>query len=145
VVTGEASALAQSTATLNATVNPNGAPITSCKFEYGPTASYGSSASCSSLPGSESVTVGVAAPVTGLSANSTYHFHIVAANSLGASNGSDQTFKTLPNAPTTVTGETSSVTQTTATLTTTANHTGGEVSKCKTAYSLTTSHASNVN
>ncbi len=41
VVTGAASSVAQTSATLNATVNPNGGAVSECKFEYGTTASYG--------------------------------------------------------------------------------------------------------
>ena len=37
VVTKTASSIAQTTATLNATVNPNGGEVSSCKFEYGTT------------------------------------------------------------------------------------------------------------
>ena len=47
--------------------------------------------------------VAVSAAVTGLSANTTYHFRISATNAGGTSKGSDQTFKTLPNPPTVVT------------------------------------------
>ncbi len=36
-----ASPIAQTTATLNATVNPNGAEVNKCEFEYGTTISYG--------------------------------------------------------------------------------------------------------
>jgi len=92
VVTGSASALTQTSATLNATVNPNGGEVKACSFEYGTTTSYGSSASCSSLPGSGSSPVAVSASVTGLSNKTTYHFRISATNPGATSNGSDQTF-----------------------------------------------------
>jgi sugar lactone lactonase YvrE len=94
VVTGAASSLTPTTATLNATVNPNGAEVTACTFEYGTSVSYGTSVPCASLPGSGESPVPVSAPLTGLSANTTYHFRIVATNSGGTSNGSDQTFTT---------------------------------------------------
>ena len=97
VETKPASPIAQTTATLNATVNPNGAEVSECKFEYGTTNSYGSSASCSSLPGSGTSAVAVSAPVTGLSANTTYHFRISATNAGATSKGADETFKTLPS------------------------------------------------
>ena len=46
---------------LGALVNPHGAEVGSCVFEYGPTASYGQSTPCSASPGSgdEPVRVGV--------------------------------------------------------------------------------------
>ena len=43
--------------------------------------------------------VAVSASVTGLAANTTYHFRISATNAGGTSNGSDQTLKTLPAPP----------------------------------------------
>jgi hypothetical protein len=96
VVTGSASAGRANSATLNATVNPTGANVSKCEFEYGTTAFYGKSAACTSLPGSGESPVAVSASVTGLITNTTYHFRISATNAIGTSYGSDQTFKTLP-------------------------------------------------
>jgi DNA-binding beta-propeller fold protein YncE len=63
-----------SEATLNGSVNPQGY-ATSYYFEYGPTTSYGSStASVSAGSGTSAVKVGT--PVSGLAADSTYHFRI---------------------------------------------------------------------
>ena len=59
--------ITETTATLNATVNPSGETVTECKFEYGTSTSYSSSAPCSSLPGSASSPVAVSAEITGLS------------------------------------------------------------------------------
>jgi hypothetical protein len=98
VVTGEASAIGQSTATLNATVNPNGQTVTDCHFNWGTTAGYGSSAPCSTLPGSGNSPVPVSASLTGLTKNTTYHFQIVATNATGTSEGADRTF-TTPSPP----------------------------------------------
>jgi hypothetical protein len=95
--TKAASSVTQTAATLNATVNPNGPEVSECKFEYGTTTSYGSSAPCSSPPGSGGSPVAVSGSVTGLTANTTYHFRIVSKNSLGTGEGSDETFKTLPS------------------------------------------------
>ena len=67
----------------------------------------------------------MSAAVTGLTANTTYHFRISATNASGTSKGSDETFKTLANAPTVVTKAASAVTQTTATLNATVNPNGG--------------------
>ena len=92
VVTGSASALTQTSATLSATVNPNGGEVKACSFEYGTTTSYGSSAACYSLPGSGTSPVAVSASVTGLINKTTYHFRISATNAGGTSVGSDQTF-----------------------------------------------------
>ena len=84
----------------------------------------------------------VSAAITGLTANTTYHFRISATNAGGTSKGSDETFKTLPNAPTVVTKAASSIAQTTATLNATVNPNGGEVSECKFEYGTTISYGS---
>jgi len=144
VVTGSASPLTQTTTTLNATVNPNGGEVTSCEFDYGTTEAYGKSAPCSSLPGSGNSAVAVSASVKSLSTDTTYHFRVVATNSGGTSQGADQTFETLPDAPTVVTKAASSITQTTATLNATVNPNGGEVSTCKFEYGTTESYESSL-
>ncbi len=142
LATGAASAITQSAATLNATVNPDGGEVSDCHFEYGTTEGYGSSAPCSSLPGSGSSPVGVSAPVTGLVANTTYHFRISATNPGAAGEGSDGTFTTLPNPPTAEAKTASAITQTTATLNATVNPNGGEVNECKLEYGTTEGYGS---
>jgi hypothetical protein len=97
VVTEPASSVTQTSATLNATVNPNGQTVSDCHFEYGETTAYGKEVSCSPSPGSGTTPEPVSESVTGLSANTTYHFRIVATNAGGTSEGSDQTFTTLLN------------------------------------------------
>jgi phosphodiesterase/alkaline phosphatase D-like protein len=95
VETKAASAVGQTTATLNASVNPRGAPLSTCKFEYGTSTKYGSSASCKTLPGSGSSPVAVSASIAaGLTANTEYHFRFTATNAAGTSKGADVTFKT---------------------------------------------------
>ncbi len=143
-VTKAASAIAQTTTTVNATVNPNGGEVTSCSFEYGTTEAYGKSAPCSSLPGSGGSPVAVSASLKGLSANTTYHFRILATNAGGTAEGADQTFKTLPDAPAVLTEAASSITQTAATLNATVNPNGGSVSGCRLEYGTTASYGSSV-
>ncbi len=142
VETKAASPVTQTSATLNATVNPNGGTVSDCHFEYGTTNAYGSSASCSSLPGSGTSPVAVSAAVTGLTANTTYHFRISATNPGGTSKGSDETFTTLSNAPTVETKAASAVTQTSATLNATVNPNGGTVSDCHFEYGTTNAYGS---
>jgi phosphodiesterase/alkaline phosphatase D-like protein len=144
VVPEAASSIAQTTATLNAAVNPNGGEVTSCEFDYGTSEAYGKSVPCSSLPGSGSSSVAVSAVVVGLSADTTYHFRIVAINSGGTSAGSDHTFQTLPNPPTVVTEKASSIAQTMASLNATVNPNGGSVSDCKLEYGTSPSYGSSV-
>src|SRR5207248_9803026 len=127
VKTEPASAIAQTSATLNATVNPNGSEVSDCHFEYGTTEAYGSSAPCTPAPGSGESPVAVSAAIGGLTANSTYHFRIFAKNAGGTSTGSDQTFKTLSKAaPTVVTEPASAVAQTSATAHGTVNPNGSQ-------------------
>ena len=59
VVTGVATAMTPTGATLNGTVNTNGSAASDCHFEYGSSPSYGSSVPCASLPGAG------AGPLTG--------------------------------------------------------------------------------
>jgi hypothetical protein len=141
VVTGSASSVAHTSATLNGTVNPGGEEVSECKFEYGTTLSYGSSAPCSPSPGSGSGVVAVSASVTSLRPN-TYYFRIVATGAGGTSYGSAQTFTTLRVAPAVVTRSASPVAHTSATLNGTVNPGGEEVSECKFEYGTTLSYGS---
>ncbi len=95
VATDAASSISQTSATLNATVNPNGVAVSECKLEYGTTVAYGHPESCSALPGSGNSPVAVSTALTGLSADTQYHFRIVATSAGGTTYGSDETFQTL--------------------------------------------------
>jgi hypothetical protein len=89
-----ASAITQTSATLNAEVNPNGFQLSECKFEYGPTEAYGSSAPCPSPLPSGTEAVAESATLESLAENSTYHFRISAINAGGTTKGQDQVFTT---------------------------------------------------
>ncbi|MEZ4527451.1 MAG: hypothetical protein R2941_16140 [Desulfobacterales bacterium] len=93
VSTGSASAVTSGSATLNGTVNPNGA-ATNYHFEYGLTTAYGTNTSTASA-GSGTGIVSVNANISGLSAGMTYHYRLAAVNSEGTTLGSDQTFTAL--------------------------------------------------
>ncbi|MCW3027895.1 MAG: hypothetical protein JWN81_1106 [Solirubrobacterales bacterium] len=144
VETTAASSIAQTAASLGGKVNPNGAELSDCHFDYGTTTAYGSSAPCSSSPGSASSSVAVTAALSALQPNTAYHFRIVATNPGGTSLGSDQQFSTLPNRPTVETGAASAVKQTTAALGATVNPNGGEVSDCHFEYGNSTAYGSSV-
>ena len=95
VETKAASGVGETSATLNASVNPRGEALSTCTFEYGTSTGYGSSVPCSALPGSGSSPVAVSASIAaGLAENTEYHFRISATNAAGTSKGSDVTFKT---------------------------------------------------
>src|SRR5262249_14960529 len=120
---------------------PEGGVISECKFEYGPTISYGSSVPCASPPSGEGILpIAVSATLTGLSANTPLHFRISATNSTGTSKSSDQGLRTLPEPPTVVRSAASSIHQSAATLNATVNPNGGEVSECKFEYGETESY-----
>ena len=85
VVTGVASAITDTTATLNGTVNPSGSETT-YHFEYGLTTSYGSTTTITSA-GSGFTAVAVSAALTGLISGTEYHFRVTATNSGGTANG----------------------------------------------------------
>jgi thermitase len=96
VETTGATSLAQTSAALNGTVNPNGGAVSGCRFDYGTSESYGSSVPCSSLPASGQSPIEVSALANSLSPSTTYHFRIVASNPAGPTYGADRVLTTLP-------------------------------------------------
>jgi hypothetical protein len=143
-VTGVASSVTDASAALNGTVNPNGQEVFNCHFEYGTTTSYGSDTPCSALPGAGEGPVEASAPAQGLTANTTYHFRLVAANGGGVAYGADETLTTLPGPPAVVTGAASSITRTAATLNASVNPLGETVSDCHFEYGVSASYGSSV-
>jgi len=91
--TEPATNITKSGATLNGTVNPEGLE-TKYYFEYGTSESYGTKTAEASA-GSGTSNVKESTAITGLTAGTTYHFRIVASNSHGTTDGSDQAFSTL--------------------------------------------------
>ncbi len=83
-------------ATLGGTVDPRGASITSCRFEYGVSDEYGQGAygegvPCKQTPGqigSGTSPVAVTADIDGLQPGLLYHFRLNAGSSIGASQSS---------------------------------------------------------
>ena len=90
-----ASNLQTTSATLNATLNANRLS-TVVKFEYGYTSSYGSTITAIQSPITDSLDMSVTAKISGLEINTTYHFRVIAINSLGTTYGDDATFITVP-------------------------------------------------
>jgi hypothetical protein len=101
VATGDVTSVAPTTATLKASVTPNGLS-TNWWFEYGTSTSYGSKTTTTSA-GSGNSALSVSASVKSLKAATTYHYRIVAQNSSGKSYGNDRTFTTV-GAPAAQTG-----------------------------------------
>jgi hypothetical protein len=98
VTTNAATSIADVGATLNATINPNGAS-TNYSFEYGLDTSYGTTTTPASA-GSGTSGVAESTGISGLTASTTYHFRAKATNSTGTTNGSDASFSTTAADPT---------------------------------------------
>jgi plastocyanin len=115
VLTSPATLIASFSAALNGLVDPHGL-TTTVHFQYGTTTSYGLTTAPQSRSGN--TYLNVTANVSSLSANTIYHYRIVASNSSGTRMGSDRTFTTLSatGAPVVTTGSATSVTSSSATL-----------------------------
>jgi hypothetical protein len=92
-VTGTATSAQTTSATLNGTVDARGI-VSSYRFDYGTTTSYGSSTPESDA-GRGQGAVARSATITGLQPGTTYHYRIVASSALGTSHGEDRVFKTV--------------------------------------------------
>ncbi len=144
-LTSEATLVTDAEADLNATVNPNGGQVSECRFEYGRTSSYGSSAPCASLPGPVTGPVAVSAAIAGLAASAEYHFRIVIGYPGGSATGGDLTFTTL-EAPPTISPPTvqaqgpSAITETSVNFSAEVNPNGALVRECVFEYGPTSSY-----
>jgi hypothetical protein len=125
--TEPATGIAGTKGTLNGTVNPDNLPVSDCKFEYGTTTAYGSTKPCEGAIPTDGNDHPVSAALTGLKANTTYHFRIAAANANGSNRGADQSFTT--NQPS-VTKDATEVKGTKAILNGTVLPEGEAVSEC---------------
>lgn len=101
-VTFSVSHVNATSATLNGTVTPDGFAVSSCRFDYGTSISYGQSVPCVEDAGSGEEAVVVHADIGGLSPGTAYHYRLVASNANGTAEGADQVFGT--HAPPEVTG-----------------------------------------
>jgi hypothetical protein len=89
---------AQTAATVEASVNPEGLDTT-YRFEYGTSSAYGTSVPVPDGDiGAGEGDVPLSAALTGLQAGVTYHYRVVAVNAAGTSSGEDETFVTVPPA-----------------------------------------------
>jgi hypothetical protein len=122
--TGAASSVAQTTATIAGSVNPQGT-ATTYHFEYGTSTSYGLQTDEQDA-GSGSAAVDVHADLTGLTTDTTYHYRLVATNAAGVTRGADRTLRTaqVPGPPGASTGSARNVTPTGARLTGTVDPNG---------------------
>jgi hypothetical protein len=93
VTTGSVSHAGETSVVVEGVVNPDGLPVTSCLFEYGPTVAYGESEPCSTTPVGDDA-VAVSAELTGLEHLKEYHFRLRASNANGSDFGVDRRFLT---------------------------------------------------
>ena len=91
-VTGGPASIRPTSATVTATVNPLDY-LTTVRFDYGPSAAYGSSSAPVALAAG-STDVAVPGELTGLTPRSTVHFRVVAASAIGTTMGADGTLTT---------------------------------------------------
>ena len=91
VTTKPATNVATFAATLNGLLDPHRL-TTSVYFQHGTTTNYGHTTAMQSQSGN--AFLNIAANIGGLAENTTYHFRIVATNSVGTRYGSDRTFTT---------------------------------------------------
>jgi plastocyanin len=100
-ITNPATLIAAFSAALNASVDPHGLP-TSVHFQYGTTTSYGLTTAPTNHSGN--TYVNISRGISGLTANTTYHFRVVSTNTAGTTFGNDRIFTTLaPTGPPVVT------------------------------------------
>ena len=91
ITTKPATNVATSSATLNGLLDPHGL-TTSVHFQYGTTTNYERTTAVQSQTGN--TFRNIAANIGALARNTTYHFRIVATNSVGTRYGNDRTFTT---------------------------------------------------
>jgi hypothetical protein len=93
--TGSARNITPVRARLTASVDPNGR-ATTYHFEYGTSTSYGKRTADGGAGSGQSAR-SVSATITGLKANTRYHYRVVASNDAGVARGRDRSFTTLRN------------------------------------------------
>jgi hypothetical protein len=91
-VTGGASGISTSAATVSGTVNPEGAAV-KVSFQFGTTTAYGQSTPTQTI-GVGNAPAAFTAALTGLPAGTTVHYRAVASSDFGTFTGADQTLTT---------------------------------------------------
>lgn len=158
-ITGTASNLSQTGATLNGHINDNG-DTTAVSFDYGKTSAYGSNVAATT-GGTITAGAGYSAAsvaIDSLTCGTTYHFRISGVNDIGTSDGADASFTTLactsvepeepePELPTAMpaaaTGTALDISQTSAMLTGRANP-GGLATTVSFDFGTTTAYGASV-
>ena len=144
VINQNPTGVGRTTAILEALVNPNGAEITECEFEYGTSPSeLNQTAPCIPFPEAGENLVPVSAPVKGFAESTKYYYRVVAVSEFGEGIGLDRkAFTTLPTAPHVVTDPAEEVTRTSASLQGAVNPNDANVEQCEFEYSTTANYES---
>lgn len=142
--TEPASEIEEHSAKLNGIVNPDGAEVTECYFEYGPTKTYGKEIECRALPGSGETPVPVSAELEGLEKSHSYDYRLVAVNAYGEHYGGNEEFSTPPSGPKVRTEGAAPVRHTTAIVTGIINPNGEPVTECFFRYGTAKSYGQQV-
>jgi hypothetical protein len=140
--TGQAGAVGPRGTRLEGTVNPHGAPVSRCVFEYGSVTTSGASVPCATSPGTGTSAVAVSAGVAGLEPGTTYRFRLSVSYAGGSGAGSEVPFTTAAEAPEALTGAASAIAQTVAQLSGTVTPNGAEVGECEFEYGSTSAYGS---
>ena len=141
-LTGEATAIAGTKATLNGIVFPEGEAVSECFFEYGTTESYGKTVACEGATPPDEGEHPVTAAITHLVPNGTkYHFRLAIKRPSGTSKGKDASFETKE---TVITSAASASTPTIATIKGSLNPEGIPYTECKFEYGLTEAYGSTI-
>ena len=140
---GAASSVLGTSATLNGTVNPHGAPVIDCHFEYGPTTSLGVSKPCATTP-TGATDNPVSVDISALNPSTTYFFRLVVISAGGTLTTASSSFATVAiTTPTVVTDATPLTFLTGANFGGTVNPNGLKVTNCHFEYGLTTAYGTN--
>jgi hypothetical protein len=98
-VTGAATGVTATSATVNGTVNPSGVQLSDCHFVISPAPAGGPTAACAQQVPVGDSPVSVSAVLLGLRPSKTYTVTLVAATLAGQTGGAPVRFNTLPPAP----------------------------------------------
>jgi hypothetical protein len=92
-------AVTQSSATIEAKVNPHGGTTSNCHFEFGETLLYGVDLPCVPLPGQVTTDVTEARKLAELTPTTAYHYRLVVTTNAGTAEGEDVEFTTATPPP----------------------------------------------
>ncbi len=128
---------------LHGSVNPEGAHVSECKFEYGTSTAYGKSVACTPAPGSGVGAVAVAGSLAGLKAGTSYDYRLSAKSTVGLTRSSAGTF-TTPRLPLVATSAARELSASSAQLQGSVNPEGVQVGECEFEYGTSTAYGKSV-